>query len=232
VRTAIYTVLVSVLFMSSAWAATVASKTKTNEGKQSKQVSVPVPRQGDPVIGRDKADSERCIECHGLDGQGAGHPNGPEGKFAKLAAQSPAYVLKQIQDFRSGARKHDQMAIMARSVEDEDVRDIAAYFASLPAMKGDGGGEVHEVGKKLFLQGDPARGVVACASCHGDKGQGISSTPLVPRLAGQEWRYLEKQLLEWRSGERRNSPDGVMNAVVKPLTDAEVASLINYLSGL
>ncbi|MFZ2298292.1 MAG: c-type cytochrome, partial [Aquabacterium sp.] len=119
----------------------------------------------------------------------------------------------------------------ARTVSDEDVRDIAAYFASQPHMKGKGG-DAHTVGRRLYEQGDAARGVLACVQCHGAQGKGVAGLPLVPVIGGQEWRYLDQQLRDWRSGERRNSADGVMNQVLKPLTDAEVESLALYLSGL
>lgn len=227
-KSVFYMMLMSVFLLSTSNAA-------PPKGKATSPVAKPVnaaePAKGNALLGRDKAEAERCIECHGVDGNGANHANGTEGKFAKLAGQYPAYILKQIRDFRSGARKHDQMAIMARSVSDEDVLDIAAYFASQPRMTGEGG-DTHQVGKTLFDQGDPGRGIVACASCHGEKGKGLAANPLAPVIGGQEWRYMEKQMLEWRSGERRNSPDGVMNNVTKALTDAELASLVNHLSGL
>ena len=190
-----------------------------------------LPAKGDPALGREKADSERCIECHGVDGNGAGHSNGPEGKFPKLAGQHPDYLLKQIRDFRTGARQHDQMQIMARSVSDEDVRDIAAYFASQSGMKGQDG-ERHALGKSLFENGDPARSIAACISCHGALGKGVEGSALTPVIGGQEWRYLDKQLRDWRSGERRNSPDGAMSQITKTLSDAEIEALANYLSGI
>lgn len=206
-----------------AWAAKAAAVPK---------VSAPPtpPQQGNPVLGREKIDSERCQECHGIDGQGAGHGNGPEGKFAKLAGQDAAYLLKQMRDFRSGARKHDQMAIMARSVSDEDVRDISAYFASLPVMKGEPdpkAATASAIGQRLYEQGDATRGVLACASCHSPQAKGAA---LAPRIAGQEWRYLDKQLRDWRSGDRKNSPDGVMNKALSPLSDAEIEALATHLA--
>lgn len=208
----------------SAWAAAKASAAV--------KVSAPPPppQKGNPLLGREKIDSERCQECHGIDGQGAGHANGPEGKFAKLAGQDAAYLVKQMQDFRSGARKHDQMAIMARSVSDEDVRDISAYFASLPVMKGEPdpkAAAASAIGQRLYEQGDATRGVPACASCHSPQAQGAA---LAPRIAGQEWRYLDKQLRDWRSGDRKNSPDGVMNKALAPLTDAEIEALATHLA--
>lgn len=192
--------------------------------------AAPASFKGDAAAGLIKSESERCQECHGVDGNGAGHSNSAEGKFAKLAGQRPEYFVKQIQDFRSGARKHDFMAIMAKSLDDADLVDIAAYFAAQPKMKGDGTGD-NAVAKNLFANGDDARGVPACVSCHGEGGKGLSGN-LAPVIGGQEWRYLDKQLREWRTGERRNSEGGVMNQAIKPLTDAEIQSLADYLSGL
>lgn len=227
-KTVIYTTVVSALVCWSLMGAAAGSgKARASEARATRAVST----QGDPVLGKEKAEAERCMECHGEDGNGAGHANGPEGKFAKLAGQHPDYILKQIRDFRSGARKHDQMAIMARSVPDEDIVDIAAYFGSLPRMKGEGGG-AYPAGQLLYRQGDSTRGIAACATCHGDQGQGVIGNLLAPVLAGQEWRYLDKQIRDWRSGDRRNGGDPVMNQVSKPLTDAEIESLTNYLSGL
>lgn len=185
---------------------------------------------GDPVAGREKAESERCIECHGEAGQGAGHSNGPEGKFAKLAGQSAAYIVKQIEDFRSGARKHDVMAMMARSLDPADLRDIAAYFAAQAPMQGEGPAGAGDA-ERLVAQGDAARGVPACGACHGGTTRAPASA-LHPRLAGQAYRYLAQQLQDWRSGWRRNSPGGVMSAATARLTDAEIEALSLYWAGL
>jgi cytochrome c553 len=189
----------------------------------------PAAPKGDPALGKDKADSERCVECHGQLGQGSGHPNSTEAKFAKLAGQKMPYIIKQVQDFRSGARKHDQMAIVARNLSDEDLVDIAAWFSSLPPMKGESG-DVHEAGKALFEQGDTSRGIPACVSCHGAKGLGQGGVAAAPRLGGQEWKYLDNQLRAWRDGSRKNSPDGVMSQLAKALSDRDIDVVINYLA--
>jgi len=190
--------------------------------------------QGDPVLGRTLAEDERCIECHGADGKGWVHASASaaESKFPKLAGQLQAYLLKQFDDFRQGLRKDDQMAMMARSVDPEDARHIAAFFASLPGMGGEGG-TASPAGKRLYEQGDPARGIVACASCHGPTGKGRPGDALTPVLGGQSWRYLEKQLRDWRSGHRRNGrPEALMNVVTKSLSDAEIEALATHMAGL
>lgn len=188
--------------------------------------------QGDAIAGKEKSDSERCIECHSIDPRTSGPNNGTGGKFAKLTGQSSAYIVKQIRDFRSGARRHDFMAMMARSVDDADIADIAAYFAGLPVMRGDGARDVAPA-RELYLRGDPARGVTACVECHGDAGKGrAAGAATAPVIGGQEAHYLERQLTEWRSGERHNSADGAMNRVTQTLTDREIQALASYLAGL
>jgi cytochrome c553 len=141
--------------------------------------------------------------------------------------------VKQLRNFRSGERRHDFMAMMARSIDDVDTADIAAYFASLPLMRGDGSGDTL-TGRALYSRGDPTRGITACVECHGGvgKGRAIDGGVSLPAIGGQDARYLAKQLTEWRSGERRNSPDGAMNRVTKALTDDEIRALANYLAGL
>jgi len=188
---------------------------------------------GDIEAGRVKSESERCQECHGADGNG----NGQDGKFAKLAGQYPAYIVKQLQDFRSGARKHDLMGIMAKSLDEPDLADIAVYYAGLERMHGATGAagsatsSAASEAARLYAAGDAARGVTACAGCHGARGQGIGDAAF-PVIGGQEVKYLQNQLRAWRSGERTNSPAGVMNGVVKGLTDAEIEALAHYVSAL
>jgi cytochrome c553 len=184
----------------------------------------PVPR-GDAVAGRDKADTERCLECHGTAGEGQGYSNGSDGKFARLDGQHPEYIVKQIEDFRSGRRKHEFMKMMASSISNADLADIAAYFAAAPVREG-----MPAKAPELFVHGDAARGIAACAGCHGGNGRGIAGAG--PVLAGQGRRYLEQQLEEWRSGARSNSAGGVMNLQARPLTDADIAALALYLSQL
>lgn len=173
---------------------------------------------GNVEAGRIKSESERCQECHGADGNG----NGEDGKFARLAGQYPAYIVKQLQDFRSGARKHDTMMIMAKSLDEPDLADIAAYYGGLPAMRGEPTQADTQTAQRLFA---------ACAACHGPQGKGTGNAAF-PVIGGQEVKYLRNQLLAWRSGERRNSPGSAMNAATKDLMDTEIDVLAHYLSGV
>ena len=188
------------------------------------------------MVGREKADSERCLECHGGSGEGQGFSVGTDGKFAKLGGQHPEYIIKQIQDFRSGKRKHEFMKMMATGISDADLADIAAYFATLPPMPAAAkSAQAHQQAtaplshaQQLYAQGDPARKLPACTSCHGENGKGTAGVG--PVIGGQGQRYLEQQLHDWRSGSRNNSAGGVMNQLAAPLSDAEIEALARYVS--
>ena len=187
---------------------------------------------GDAAAGKDKAEAERCLECHGSAGPAQGFSNDADGKFAKLAGQYPAYIVKQMQDFRSGRRQHEFMAMMANTIADADLADIAAYFAAAPAMSGGAAPEREDdaPARRLFTQGDASRQLVACVACHGGRGQGVAGAG--PVIGGQGLRYLAQQLYGWRSGARHNSAQGVMNAQARPLSDAEIEALAHYVSAL
>jgi cytochrome c553 len=205
--------------------AQAAPKPQARAAAQPAQIQAAV---GDVDAGRVKSASERCQECHGADGNG----NGQDDRFARLAGQYPAYIVKQLQDFRSGARKHDLMGIMAKSLDEPDLADIAVYYAGRERMHGaPGSGGARPGAARLYAEGDPARGIGACASCHGVQGQGMGGAGF-PVIGGQDVKYLQNQLLAWRSGERGNSPGGVMNGVAKGLTDAEIEGLAHYVAEL
>jgi len=179
---------------------------------------------GNPAAGKSK--STLCQGCHGEDGLSV------ETLIPHLAGQYSAYIEKQIRDFKSGARKHQIMTVMAKAVNDFDLADIAAYFASLEKMKGGGWGK-NPVARRLFLKGDRTRHIQACVSCHGSNGKGKApNIATYPVIGGQHKAYLRAQLINWRDGERTNSIGGVMNRIAKPLTDAEIDSLTDYISGL
>ena len=178
---------------------------------------------GDPVAGKDK--SQLCQGCHGEEGISV------EPLIPKLAGQYAGYIAKQVHDFQNGFRSNPIMNGMAATVSDEDLPDIAAYFASRNKMKGDGSSNA--VGKKLFLNGDMTRMMVACINCHGVNGKGKTPDNYVfPVIGGQQKEYLRGQLINFRQGDRSNSPGGVMNIITQKLTNAEIEALAAYISGL
>lgn len=177
---------------------------------------------GDPLAG--KTESGFCQGCHGV--QGISFVD----LIPNLAGQSAPYTAKQLRDFQSGARTHQIMSSLSKSISATEVVDISAYFSGMKMMQGDSSGD-NPIAEKLFRKGDPARGIPACASCHGLNGKEPVSTTY-PVIGGQHKGYLRVQLFHFRGGERSNSPDGMMSRATKKLTNAEIGSLSNYLSGL
>ena len=162
-----------------------------------------------------------CFTCHGLDGQGdgAGAP--------RLAGLDAGYLQKQMEDYASGLRQDDLMARVAKGLDQNGRRAVAAYYASLPAPAASA--VPASPAPVIYAQGDPARGVTACAACHGDRGQGAGDGGN-PQIAGQPAAYTLEQIERWKSGERRNDPRGVMAAAVKSLSDPEARAIASWLS--
>lgn len=205
--------VVSVLFSATAvFASDTPEAVKLRTGK------------GNPVAG--KAKSQLCQGCHGVAGLSV------EDLIPNLAGQYSDYLAKQVHNYQTFERKHQIMNAMAQTISDTELLDVSAYFASQKQMTGNGKGE-SQVAKNLFLKGDSARNILACVSCHGENGKGkASGDSTYPVIGGQHRQYLRTQLINWRAGERANSPGNVMNIVTKSLTDAEIETLAEYISGL
>ncbi|WP_254786743.1 cytochrome c [Methylomonas sp. LWB] len=183
-------------------------------------------RAGDAAVGRLTSETERCQECHGSEGISVAD------KIPNHAGQPADYLVKQLRDFQSGARQHETMTVMAADLAPADIVDIAAYFSGRPAPAGTLNGERSAV-KILVEQGDDSRKVPACFSCHGPAGKGrVADGIAYPLLGGQRLVYLRSQLRNWKSGDRRNSPEGVMNRIAGALSDDEIDGLAAYLATL
>lgn len=186
---------------------------------------------GNVAAGKLTSEAERCQECHGADG------NSGDVRIPNHAGQYAGYLIKQLNNFQSGERQHETMTVMAADLTETDKADIAAYFASQKQMQGSHTGHYPQ-GESLFLQGDPARDIPACRSCHGENGKGkigkgkIEEQVVYPVIGGQRKVYLRTQLVNWKLGERKNSPQAVMNKIAKQLSEDELESLIDYISGL
>lgn len=164
-----------------------------------------------------------CAACHGADGNSAITLN------PKLAAQHPEYLEKQLTEFKSGKRANAVMSGMAAGLSEQEMKDIAAYFAAKKLTLGqavkNGAGSL---GEKIYRGGIAATGVPACAACHGPNGAGLPKQ--FPRLGGQHAEYTLAQLKNFRTGERANAP--MMMAISAKMTDAEMAAVADYIQGL
>ena len=174
--------------------------------------------------------SQVCAACHAADGNSVAPAN------PKLAGQLPEYLRKELHDFMSKkgkkpARESAIMNGMVANLADADVQAVAAYYARQklkPAAATDE--TLAAQGQKLWRGGDAARGIPACAGCHGPSGAGIPAE--FPRLAGQFAGYVAAQLQAFRSGKRANDPNGMMRGVAAHLTDAQIHALADYVAGL
>lgn len=179
--------------------------------------------QGDAAAGQAK--SALCGSCHGVDG------NSPLAMNPKLAGQSAKYMVKQLQDFKSGARAGATMAAMVLSLSDQDMEDVAAWYASQqPTVQG-ADPESIEVAERLYRAGNSEIAVAACSACHSPTGKGNAPAGF-PSLSGQHAEYTLQQLKDFRSGARQNDGSEMMRTVTERLTDKELEALASYVSGL
>ena len=172
-----------------------------------------------------KAKSAVCAGCHGVDGNGGADPSWP-----KLAGQEASYLVKQMKDFKSGARQDAVMSGMVAALSKSDMDNIAAYFSGLKPSQGAARSQtLAKAGERIYRGGIASRGVAACMSCHGPSGAGIP--PHYPRVAGQRPTYTKKQMLAFKAGNRSN--DGkVMTMTAFKLSESEIDALAEYMAGL
>ena len=164
-----------------------------------------------------------CASCHGADGN-SGTPVNP-----KLSQQHPEYLVKQLQEFKSGKRKNPIMQGFASALSEDDMKNIAYWAASKKAKPGFAKDkELVALGERIYRGGVADRQIAACAGCHSPNGAGIPAQ--YPRLAGQHGEYVATQLTSFRDGARKNSLQ--MSQVATKLNDREIRALADYIAGL
>ena len=164
-----------------------------------------------------------CISCHGADGNSLAPAN------PKLAQQHPEYLVKQLQEYKSGKRENAIMKGFASALSDEDMVNISFWLAS---QKGTPGfatkKESVALGERIYRGGVADRQIAACAACHGPSGSGLPVQ--YPRLSGQHAEYTATQLNHFRSGLRANN--AAMTGVAAKLNDREIQAVSDYIAGL
>lgn len=164
-----------------------------------------------------------CAACHGADGN-SGTPINPT-----LAQQHPEYLIKQLQEFKSGKRNSAIMKGFATALSDEDMKNIAYWAARKKAKPGfSKDKELIALGEKIYRGGISDRQVPACAGCHSPNGAGIPSQ--YPRLGGQHADYTAAQLTSFRDDVRKNNLQ--MTQVSAKLNDREIKAVADYVAGL
>ncbi|UOA09765.1 cytochrome c [Methylobacter sp. S3L5C] len=197
--------------------------------------------------GKEKAAA--CVSCHGDNG------NSMVSTFPKLAQQHSSYLIKQLQAFKTGTRKNPMMSAIAMGLTDEDMINIAAYYAiqkvsanELPILddedddekpataegekKADANATIDTIiaqGSDLYRNGDLTREVSACIACHGPFGEG-NKPAAFPLLKSQHADYLIKTLTDFKSGARSNNPDNMMHMIAKKMTDEEIKAVSYRIS--
>lgn len=202
----------------------------------------PEPIHGDAAAG--KAKSEVCAACHGPTGTAAAPI------FPNLAGQRAGYLYWELVEYKRGALPESPMTPLAASLSEEDMRDLAAYYASQqrqPAAEDAQAAAdpaVAETGRLLFLHGDPAKGIPPCQGCHGPQALGyplaaqadgapLSPYALYPALRGQQAAYLQARLTAFQQGALHDSTnDMIMRGVAQRLDAQTIESLSAWLSSL
>jgi cytochrome c553 len=169
----------------------------------------------DIAAGKEKA--ELCAACHGEAGISQTE------NIPSLAGQLDQFIQWQLVLFRSGARKNEQMQPIAEQIENEDIRNLGAYFSSLTPFKASTPDDNPDLSKK----GAQAAVGRRCASCHTDT---FAGTKAVARLAGQREDYLVKALHDYKTGVRSGGAGSAMTDVAYPLSDEEITALSHYLA--
>lgn len=185
---------------------------------------------GDAGAGKTK--SATCGACHGPDG------NSAMAMYPKIAGQHADYIYKQLKEFKLGmetggkeGRYDVAMSGMAMPLNDQDMKDLAVYFAGQTTKSGSTPENVVEEGQLLYRGGDMERGIPACIACHGPRGVGQSLAGF-PKVSFQHPDYIKLQLEKFRSGDRKNDKNGMMRDIAVKLTDKDIEIISKYMAGL
>ena len=176
-----------------------------------------------PDLVKGQASFATCSGCHGADGN-SGTPANP-----KLAQQHPEYIVKQLQEYKSGKRANAIMSGIAAGLTEEDMKNIAFWVTTNKAKPGNATDkELVALGERIYRGGIKERQITACAGCHSPNGAGIPAQ--YPRLSGQHAEYTASQLTYFRDGIRKNNL--IMTQAAARLNDREIKALADYIAGL
>ncbi len=176
-----------------------------------------------PDLAKGGTVAQVSASCHTSDGS-RGAP-----AYPILQGQHADYLAKQLHDFKDGKRKNAIMTGMAAPLSDDDIKNVAAFYASKSAKPGFGKNkELVALGEKIYRGGIADRSIPACAGCHSPTGAGIPAQ--YPRIGSQQEDYIVAQMTAFRAGERTNSPQ--MTGVAAKMNDKEIKAVSDYIAGL
>lgn len=181
------------------------------------------------LSGGDSGARGACITCHGLDGGGDGN------LVPRLARLNRGYIVRQLEYFSIGQRRHPQMMWIADHLDWPSRQRVAEYYSGLPIPPAAEANDLTPAAcdpaiARLYHEGDADRGLPSCESCHGAEGAGVGQGN--PPLANQPFPYLAAQLFHWRNGERYGDPHGAMTLVSQLLLAEEIEPLARYSAHL
>lgn len=184
------------------------------------------PERGAQLAAQGDGSGAPCLACHGADGSGNN-----AGGFPRLAGLEAAYLAQQMLDYNSGDRVSPVMQPNIDNFDEQQIRDLAAYYAAMPVPEtttpANVSDEVLALGEKMANQGDWDNYIPPCSSCHGPGNRGVGET--FPAIAGQHPNYIRSQLNAWKNNQRNNDPNQLMTAVAERLTEEQINAVAAYL---
>jgi cytochrome c553 len=172
-----------------------------------------------------KAKTIVCQACHGPDG------NSLNPIWPKLAGQHASYLLKQLRDFKAGNRTDPTMQGMVAALSDDDMVNIAAYYASQEAKTGNFDKALLEKGQDIYRGGITETSVAACMGCHSPAGTG-NGPAAYPSLKSQHPEYIAAQLQKFKTSTRGNDSGKMMRNVANRMSDAEMKAVAAYVAAM
>jgi len=172
-----------------------------------------------------KAKSVVCAACHGADG------NSTNPAWPSLAGQHASYIYKQLMDFKAGRRENATMTGMVAALNEDDMKNLAAYFESQKPKGAAFDGDLIEKGQNIYRGGITAANIAACMGCHEPTARG-NGPAAWPALAGQHPEYIVAQLQAFKQGMRANDPNGMMRNLVTRMEEPEMKAVAAYIAGI
>jgi cytochrome c553 len=174
-----------------------------------------------------------CFSCHGPNG------NSQNPAWPRLAGQNAVYIAEQLHLFKGGIRKNPVMQPMAAGLSDQDIDNLAVFFAAQTPAGLEADPSYWKAGQALYLHGDETHGVPACTACHGPLGRGNPAAGY-PALEAQQSVYVVSQLQSYANGTRYSGPNAtnatpnstIMFDIAKGLTQQEIRDVASYVQGL
>lgn len=166
-----------------------------------------------------------CAACHG-----------PQGisttiQWPNLAGQHPKYLSKQLKDMQTGQRSVPTMQGIVASLQEQDIKELADYYAKIPAAQGSTPQKYLKRGEQLYRGGDFNKRISACIACHGPKGTGNAQAGF-PLIAGQHAAYTMQQLFAFKNGSRSNDLNHIMHDISKKMNKEDMEAVAHYIEGL